>query len=238
MLIESIFTTNMAMVDITTNYIAGIFSGTLQAFAWTTIVFMIIERKNNNVEEELSNKNNWSLDKLPQMPDKKTDIKLSNPIASIIATTFFATIFLALLYTAPEVFSAYFHNGKELVTIPLFNIAVLQGYRTLIIGIFILSILKEVFSIYYRKWTLKHSIIHVVLTIFTLILTIIIFTDGNLWNPDFSTELLKYMKVSLDFPRFWINIKNWILAIVVVANIIEIIGVLYKGLLHYSKEKI
>ncbi len=235
LLVGSIFTANQTFV--TTNYLSAIFSGALQAFAWTTIIFMIVERKNFTLEDSYLEKNEWNLTKLPQLPDKKTEIPLSEPIFSIIITTIFFSIFFGLLFSAPEIFAAYFKVGKDLVTIPIFNIAVLQGYRILIIGIFILSILREVLKIYYRKWTLKHAIIHSSILIVATIFTLIMITDNNLWNPNFTTEISKYAKLDFNILNILQNIKNWIVVIIVGINIFEIVLVLYKGIFQFKKLK-
>jgi len=234
LLVGSMFSSNQTIVDQTSNYLSALFSGSLQAFAWTTLVFMIIERKNVTIEEDPSGRNEWNLTKLPQLPNKKTEIPLSDPIASIIVTTILFTIFFGLLYSTPEIFAIYLNVGKDLVTIPIFNIEVLQGYRVFIIGIFLISILTEVLKIYYRKWTLKRSIIHSVLVVLTTILTLIIITDINLWNPNFASELLKNTKIDLSILN---NIRNWIIAFLVGINLFEIVIVLSKGIFQFNKEK-
>lgn len=234
LLVGSMFSSNQTIVDQTSNYLSALFSGSLQAFAWTTLVFMIIERKNVTIEEDPSGRNEWNLTKLPQLPNKKTEIPLSDPIASIIVTTILFTIFFGLLYSTPEIFAIYLNVGKDLVTIPIFNIEVLQGYRVFIIGIFLISILTEVLKIYYRKWTLKRSIIHSVLVVLTTILTLIIITDINLWNTNFASELLKNTKIDLSILN---NIRNWIIAFLVGINLFEIVIVLSKGIFQFNKEK-
>lgn len=234
LLVGSMFSSNQTIVDQTSNYLSALFSGSLQAFAWTTLVFMIIERKNVTIEEDPSGRNEWNLTKLPQLPNKKTEIPLSDPIASIIVTTILFTIFFGLLYSTPEIFAIYLNVGKDLVTIPIFNIEVLQGYRVFIIGIFLISILTEVLKIYYRKWTLKRSIIHSILVVLTTILTLIIITDINLWNPNFASELLKNTKIDLSILN---NIRNWIIAFLVGINLFEIVIVLSKGIFQFNKEK-
>jgi len=236
LLIDSIFSSNITIVDKASNYLSALFSGALQAFAWTTLVFMIIERKNVDLAEFDSEENEWNITKLPQLPDKKTEIPLSDPIASIIVTTIFFTIFFGLLYNAPENIALYFNGGKDLIAIPIFNIEVLQGYRFLIVGIFIISILTEVLKIYYRRWTLKRSIIHSILIILTTTLVLIVITDINLWNPNLITDLFKYVKLDYNFPSILQNIRNWIVVSIIGFNLLEIVVVMTKGILQYKQE--
>ncbi|KAF0091997.1 MAG: hypothetical protein FD141_181 [Fusobacteria bacterium] len=228
--IKSFFTANIDIANIGLEYLTSIFSGAMQAFAWTTIVFIIIERNNAKLRDELKDKESWDLTKLPLLPNKKTQIPISEPIAAIIFTTIFFSVFLGILYSAPEAFAVYFEKAGEMMRIPIFEIDVLKGYRSWFIAIFFLSILKEIFSLYYRKWNLKNSLVSIFIITITAILGVIIITDNSLWNPNFPTEILKQIQGSFDFPGFWLNIRNWIVAFFIIINVGEILSILYKGI--------
>ncbi|MCM1988889.1 hypothetical protein [Oceanirhabdus seepicola] len=220
------------ITKITTNYFAALFSGVLQAFAWTTIAFMIAERKNTKINKEHLEKSKWNLSKLPAVPDKKAGISLSNSIFRII----FATIFYTILYSAPQFFAVYLSRGNETIGIPVFNLEVLQGYRVLIMSILILSILIEMLKIYYRRWMLKLSVIHVILTVIATVLALIIVTDSSVWNPNFVTEIIKHFNLTFDFASLTEKIKSWVVAVMVLSSSIEIITVLYKGICYNTKK--
>jgi hypothetical protein len=235
--IKSFFTANIDIANIGMEYLTSIFSGAMQAFAWTTIIFIIIERNYVKGKDEMEEKESWDLSRLPLLPDKKTRIPLSEPIVAIIFTTIFFSVFLGILYTAPEVIAVYFERAGEMIRIPIFNTAVLQSYRALFIGIFFLSIIKEVISLYYRKWNLKNSIISILIITITAILGVIIITDSSLWNPDFATEIINNIKTDFDFISFWESFRNWVVAIFILVNIGEIISIIYKGIYLNSKSK-
>lgn len=218
--------------NITANYFTTLFSGVLQAFAWTTIGFMIAERKNTKINKEHLGKSKWNLSKLPAVPDKKAGISLSNSIFKII----FATVFYTILYSAPELFAVYLLRGNETIRIPVFNLEVLQGYRVLIMSVLILSILIEMLKIYYRRWMLKLSVIHVILTVIATVLALIIVTDSSVWNPNFVTEMSKHFNLTFDFASSLEKIKSWVVAVIVLSSSIEIIVVLYKGICYNTKK--
>lgn len=228
--IKSFFTANNDIANIGMEYLSSIFSGAMQAFAWTTIVFIIIERNNAKINEEQESIESWNLSKLPVLPDKKSQIPISEPIAGIIFTTIFFSIFLGVIYTSPEAIAVYIEKAGQMIRIPLFDSVVLQSYRALFIGIFFLSILKEVISLYYRKWNIKNSLISILIIIITAILGIIIITDSSLWNPDFAAEISKNIDLDFNFIGFWVNIRNWFVAFFVFVNIVEILSIIYKGI--------
>lgn len=235
--IKSFFTANIDIANIGVEYIASIFSGAMQAFAWTTIVFIIMERNNAKLKDGLEDKENWDLSKLPILPNKKTQIPVSEPIAAIIFTTIFFSIFLGILYSAPEVIAIYFERAGEMIQIPIFNLEALTGYRSWFIAIFFLSILKEIFSLYYRKWNLKNSLVSIFIITITAVLALIIITDNSLWNSNFSAEILKQIEGSFDFPSFWLNIRNWMVAIFILVNVGEVLSIIYKGIYLNKKLK-
>lgn len=229
MLVQNFFTANNNIGKIAVNYITALFTGILQAFAVITIGFMIAERNNVTL-----NKKQWNLSNLPEVPDRKAVIPLSESVFSII----FNIIFYGLLYFTPEIFAAYFHSGNETITIPVFSPGVLHGYRALLAGIFLLSIFKEMFKLYYRRWMLKLSVIYVVLTAAAAVLVLIIFTNNSTWNPDFPTEIIKHINMSFNFSALWENIKSWFLAVVVFSASIDIITALYKGIRYNVKTRL
>ena len=54
--IKSFFTANLDIANIGLEYLGSIFSGAMQAFAWTTIIFIIIEKNNLKDKVEVEEK--------------------------------------------------------------------------------------------------------------------------------------------------------------------------------------
>jgi hypothetical protein len=224
MFFGSFFDAQKNVKDIVTDYFDTIFSGLLQAFAWVTVGFVIAERNVVNLKEKDSRENNWDVSKLPAIPNKKASIPLSEPIVSII----FTTIFIALLFSAPQVFAAYLDN--KTVVIPVFNLDVIYGYRALLVGIYIVSVLRDILKLYYRRWNLRLSVMLAVLTVISTILLLTLFTNSNVWNAGFASELVKHFNLNFNFVKIWWSFKNWLVAVVVLVGAIEIIVGVYKGI--------
>ncbi len=230
-MVQSIFSKDQNGVDIVSNYLSGLFNGGLQAFAWVTIAFIIAERsymnnKKGHLEKSSVEKSKWSPSQLPVIPEKKALIPIHEPIVSIILTT----IFLALLYNTPQVFAAYFTVGNETKVIPVFNQLAMEGYKIIILSVLLLNVLKEVLKLYNRRWTLKLSLAVAVLSGMSTILILFVFAGSNVWNPDFPNEIIKNMKLSLDFVSTWANIKNGFFAGIIVIGVIDIVATLFKGI--------
>lgn len=232
---EGFFIKGKNELDVVKDYLGALFSGGLQAFAWTTISFMIAERAYMNtdkgkIEKDFMEKSEWSLSQLPVIPEKKAVIPIREPVVSIILST----IFLILLYSTPKVFSAYITLESNTVVIPVFNQQALQGFKIVLISILLLLILKEVLKLYSRRWTLKLSLAVAVISGISTILTIYIFTDASVWNADFPSEIMKHMKLTFDFIDIWDKIKTGFIALIVVTGVIDIITALYKGIRYNS----
>jgi hypothetical protein len=192
---------------------------------------MIAEKSYMNTEKSKVEKDNfekskWSPSELPVIPQKKALIPIHDPVISII----FNTIFLILLYNTPKVFSAYIKVENETMVIPVFNQQAMQGFRILLISILLLLVFKEVLKLYSRRWTLKVSVIVAVLSAISTILTLSIFTNSSVWNPDFPNEIMKHMKLTFNFIDSWAKIKTGFVAFIVVVGVADIITALYKGI--------
>jgi len=220
-------------VDLLIKYISALYNGALIAFAWTTLGFVIAEKSNSGNTASSDEKANWDLSKLPEVPNKKNQIKLSETIASIIFTTIFYTIFIALMYSAPELFGVIFNNGKDLVIIPMFNIDVLQSYRILIISVFGMSMISELLKLYYRKWTLQHAILHMIFTVASTIIVLFILNNPAIWNADFANEVNNRLNLAFDFTKVWQSMLNWVVSFIIIITGIDIFVPFYKGTKKY-----
>jgi hypothetical protein len=224
--VESTFSAQKDLLTIFTGYLAGLFSGLLQGFTWVTIAFAIAERNGVNALSGRSEKEAWSLAQLPAIPQKKAVISPAGPIASIV----FSTIFITVLYTVPQLFAVYIPDeAAGLRIIPIFDIAMLKGYRLLLACIFIFSVAKEVLKLISGRWTLKGSILFSVLSLVPTILTIIIFSNPLIWNPNFAVEIMKFTNGSFDLSDAGVKALAGFIAVVAIAGIYEISTALYKG---------
>jgi len=224
--VDSIFTQNQNFGSIFSNYASAIFSALLQAFAWTTIGFAIAERNSMNLTKAISHKNEWSPSQLAVIPVKKAQIPFSEPILGIV----FTTIFIILLYSAPQLFSARFSNNNGVAIIHVFNLEVIQGYKLILVCLFVISIFKEVLKLYFRRWSLKLSILISILSILATVLLLAVFMNNNVWNPNFASELIKHTNWSYDIATLLEKIKSGLIVVVILSTVIDILTILCKGI--------
>lgn len=230
--IDSIFSPEKSILTMFIGYSATLISALMQAFVWVTLGFGFSEYKGIEMNGGMNKAEKWSLEDLPEIPNKKAFI---SPVEAIVGIVF-STIFMLVLYFAPQAFGAHINQANNTyVSIPLFNLNVLRGYNSLILIMFIATIGKEVLKLIGGKWNLRLAIMHSVLDVLSLIMFLIIFADANVWNANFAIEISKYMNLSQVF--YWQQFINGFLVFVIMINIIDIISVLYKGIKYNSQEK-
>jgi hypothetical protein len=224
--IESIFSTPENIVDVFIGYFASLFSAVTQGFAWVTLAFAIAERKGVNVMDKEPKKAVWSLSQLPVIPQKKAVITPAESIASIL----FSTLFLTIIYFAPQLFAVYIpKNTAGPMMIPIFDIDILRGYRFLLIIIYIFIVAKEVLKLIAGRWTLRVSVLFSALSIVGAIFTLILFSTPGIWNQNFSADVIKYTNFNFDFNYIGEKLAVGVIIVIIVTCILEISTALYKG---------
>jgi hypothetical protein len=203
----------------------------MQGFAWVTAAFAIAEYNGVKLLDKKDIKEGWSIAELPELPQKEATISRVETVISIILST----IFISILCFAPQVLAAYINIGSTSTTvIPVFNLSVINQFKMLFVVLFILGIIKEVLKLYYGRWTLKLSIPVVILSIASAIIIISIFTNPNIWNSNFTLEVMKHIDTNVNVTGIWSNLKIGFITVVILAVIIEIVTSFYKGI-KYNK---
>ncbi len=160
-------------------FFATIFMGVVQAFAWVTAIFAVIERV---AKGKMSAGDKWNPTDLPPVPETHGAVmKRSEPIVGIA----FAMLWIALIVSAPELFSVYAKG----VWIPVFNLEALRGgLLPLVVMVAGLGIVKELLRLVEGRYTLRLAIATAIINAVALVLFIVVYS-GPIWNPDFVTSL-------------------------------------------------
>ena len=218
-LVGSIFSEEVNVVQTIIAYFGSVFSAMLQAFVWVTLGFGISEYY--GAKATSSDKDDWSIAELPPIPEKKAIIPRSEPIMAIV----FITIFIVIFWSSLHLVAAYFHTQQAgWVIIPVFNVEVFRSYGLLVVGIFMAGILKEILKLVSGRWTLRLSLLVAAITGVSLVLSIILFSNPDIWNVNFIPELNKHTDISI------VGIGNTsIVILILVGYLIEIATTLYKG---------
>ena len=203
------------VMKIISNYIGILFSALVQGAVWVTGIFVFLEYKEVSIDKVV-NDEKWEPSKLKEVPNKKSIIPKSEPILSII----FSTIFFSLFYYAPQYLGVYY-NGKNIWN--LFDLNGLEFFNTMIIIIFLLTIINEIIKIIAGRWSIRISIIYSVINTISSLLLIKIISSDLIWNSDILQEIKKYTNISFD--RFILVT----ILIIVIITIIDSVATLYKG---------
>ncbi|WP_051569140.1 hypothetical protein [Alkaliphilus transvaalensis] len=214
-------------------YIGSLFSASLQAFSWVTLGFAIAEYKGINTTEQLEDKGDWNPKDLPPVPQKGDKIPPMEPILGMI----FSVVFLVLFYFTPQLIGvAHISRGEEPVVISMFNIETLRSFGFIILGIFSVSMLKEVLKLVYGKWTLQLSILYSILSVISLGLIIVLLYNAQVWNGSFLVELTENLNLNFISKEFdYLQIRNIAITIITIISGIDIVSALYKGLKYNAR---
>lgn len=224
-IVGGFFDSPISIPKVVASYIATLAGALMQGFAWVTIGFAAAEYFGMELKDKDLVKGEWSLTSLPQIPEKE---QLISPVGSVFGILFGA-LFTSIFYFAPQVFAAYFSKGEQGFSyIPVFNLEVLSRYKYLIIVVFVLGILKEIFKLIEGRWNLRLSIILTILATASMVVSLALFTAPNLWNPDFISTILAHLDGD-EGAKGVFNLPLGAIVILVVAYVTEIASTLHKG---------
>lgn len=216
-----IFFSDKTVVDIIIDYLGTLFGIILQGVAWVTLIFAVMEM--NRVSLDSKNETSqWNPQQLPVLPHKKALISRGDTIASIIVSS----IFLPLVFFAPEVIGIYsftHQSQTEWDFTPFFNLDVISSFKLLVFIVFSLNIAVELIKLIKGRWTKRTAISTSVLNVLASGLLIYLLTNRRIWSSEIEQALVQYSPVSLE------RIILIIVASIAGITIYEIATALYKG---------
>ncbi len=226
--VGGIYSAEENIIKIALEYIATLLSAVSQAFVWVTVSFAIAEHYDASDVNILGNKEEWSLDSLPRIPQKEARISRAETITGII----FTTIFVSIIYFYPKIFAIYSSAPSGMKIVPIFNLEVLEGFKVIIALIFLIGIAKETVKLVAGRWSLKIAIITSMLSIASLVFTLLVFTNPNIYNPYLADELkgLFNLNLSFDLANAQYYASRVLIIIIIAGSLGEIVGALYKGI--------
>ena len=216
-------------------FFGTVFGSLLQAFAWVTIVFALVERF---AAKDTWNKDwNWKPKNLPPVPHEKARIKKGEPIVGII----FAVIFLVIVNAAPWLFGVHFVNGTA-VSIPVFDLTVWNKMLPLLDALICLGILKEVLRLIIGRYTIRLAGAVVVINIISLITFIYVFLQPGIWNADFlstlsATTTFEWAATS-EAAALWSALPKIIIGLAAFGHIVDTIVTIVKSVLYSNSRRV
>ena len=219
-------------------YFAAVIMGAVQAFAWVTLAFALIERfvKKSEIKKIGSEmKGEWKPLDLPEVPKAKARIRPGEPIAGIV----FSVIVIVLLNLFYDKIGIYILT-ETTTMVPIFNIDVFRSMLPLIDIILALSIVKEVFRLISGKHTLKLAAGVTLVNVAIITLTITVFLPPAIWNGDMITSLNAVAdmtwaeKINLEY--IWSIIPVIIVALSVFGNAVDILTSFVRGVRNTARD--
>ena len=189
-----------------TELLSRLVTGLIGAFGWVTLIFAAIERYSpehaakagREVEAET-----FQPRSLPPVPRERDRISPADPIAAII----FTLIAMIAVFFVPR-FVGLYYTGMTGGLVPLFNEPVFRLYVPFIIGILALGLAREIGKLAIGRWSVVLSVYHLAVSAIGVFLTIAMFSNPNLFNPDFFSTALSLTKTAdpmilgLTLPQF------------------------------------
>ncbi|WP_079529599.1 HAAS signaling domain-containing protein [Halobacillus hunanensis] len=180
----------LSILDYFVNYIVSFFTVVIpMVFGWTTFGFAFVEYFSEGRMEKLELEKGWKPSSLPPVPEKKRQIKRSEPITGIVIYV----LLIIMLSFSSEYFGIWIFQDDELAgVVPFLNEA---RYGSLIFLAFIIfgaGIVKECMKLFYEKWTYKLVTFTAIVNFVVMALVLFMITRMQIWNPTFMNELMQY----------------------------------------------
>lgn len=206
---------NQDVIPMITSYCATVFEVLLQAAAWVTIIFALFEYNGVSLEKELG----WSIKDLPVVPSSKAVISRVGSVITIIISI----LFFSILYFSPQLVSFSYTTSQGVVNIPAFNSEVLEGYKVLIILVFLITVIQESLKMIWGTWNKKRGILCAGASALSSGAMLLIFASQDIWNSQIEQVIGQYADIGVDM------MTKVIVMTIMLVTIIEIGESLYKG---------
>jgi len=204
-------------------FFAAIFSAMVQAFAWVTIIFALIERWSKN---SLVKDTEWDPGDLPPVPEKNTTIPRSESIVGIV----FIVLLLVLLNAAPQLFSAYILEDGSLRMAPVFNLTAFYRQLPLVNVMICFGLVKEALRLIVGRYTHPLSLALTALNIVSVVMFILLFGPASgVWNPHFMTQIGTEWSLSESAAKLWSLVPLVLTGLVIFGSVVDSVQAILKG---------
>jgi len=163
-------------------FISSMVMALVQAFAWLTLGFALVERY--NTKKIKFPDEHWKPSDLPPVPLEKETIKRSDPIAAMV----FTLLVMILFNVAPQIFSVYV-PGDTLTVVPIFDLSHWSETVVVFNFVFALSLAKEFIRLLFGRYNMKLAVGISVVNVLSLATSIALLTSPATWNPDLASTL-------------------------------------------------
>ena len=193
----------------------------IQVFAWVTIVFVILDRTiSPSAHEPLTLSGDlWTpndLESITYIPPQKA-ISMSEVLFGLSWTIIWALLY----FNASHLIAVYESQADQVglqFKLPIFNQEMLIAYWPFVVLLIILEVLLTLYKVRIRQWTTKLAVSNAITNFVGIGLFILIASNPNLMNLEFSTYLSTILDTSPENIKTSIHWTKWIIIISVIAT--------------------
>ncbi|MGL5541429.1 MAG: hypothetical protein ACRDBX_07350 [Erysipelotrichaceae bacterium] len=170
------------------SYFTLLTSAMAQGFLWVTLIFAALDLLHIPFGDYKESQDSWSISDLPPLPTRLQKAHRYLTVAGMVV----ATILVTALLFAPEIFALYLPGESGYQVIPFFVGGKFRQIEALVLGIFILSILKGTLKLLYRKWKFSSAMAFAVLNLVSLVFIIVFVNTPQIVNPNLALAIEQY----------------------------------------------
>lgn len=193
----------------------------IQVFFWVTIVFIILDRTiSPSIHEPLTlSGEKWNpsaLDNITYIPPQKAISK-----GEVLFGLSWTIIWALLYFNATHLIAVYESQENQIglqFKLPIFNQEILISYWPIVVLFIIFEILMTIYKAKIRQWTTKLALSNAIINLAGIVFFIIIASNPNLLNPEFSTYLSTILETSPDIINTTIHWIKWVIIISVIVT--------------------
>ncbi|MDO6654384.1 hypothetical protein [Anaerobacillus sp. 1_MG-2023] len=161
--------------------IGGLWNTAIQTLFWITLIFVILERTDININRALKGWSADELEKVTSVPKKKKVAK-----SELFADLLFAAVWATLYFNADNLLGII-RNGK--VDVPFFNNDVLLSYWPLVSLTLLTTVLLALYKVIIGYWTKRLAIANAIHHVFATTVIVIMLLNDQLIHPDLTNLL-------------------------------------------------
>lgn len=214
------------IAEVFAKIIANTFSSFVNAFAWTTLIFWIIDYavRNKKLPE-------WKLNDLPDLPSPKTTkISRVETLIGLVLGTAFSAVFIIFLIRYIDLVGIY-ENGVMVAQI--FNPEVTNQFIVFFIISAVIGFIVSLMKLQFGEWRVSLAIMYTAQELMSTILFIIFIRMDNLILNEAFVRVGSYLDLSGDViqSNFEKGVTGFMIFIIIIVTI-DLISTWVKTLKH------
>jgi hypothetical protein len=214
------------IAEVFAKIISNSFSAFVNAFAWTTLIFWIIDYavRNKKLPE-------WKLNDLPDLPSPKTTkISRVETLLGLVLGTAFSAVFIIFLVRYIDLVGIY-ENG--VIVAQIFNPEVTNQFIVFFIISAVLGFIVSLMKLNFGEWRISLAIVYTAQELMSSILFIIFIRMENLILNEAFVKVGSYLDLTGDVVRS--NFEKGVTGLtvfIIIVTIIDLISTWIKTLKH------